>query len=51
MKLDSVHIKNDAYRLIFSGGSESQRGVRLILDTCGGDAVKENEAVNDRPLL
>lgn len=39
---------SDSYRVIHSGGDQSQRGVALILDRTSGQAVSEVECMSDR---
>ena len=45
---ESGDFNSDGFRVIFSGGNESQRGVGIILTKKMGNRVKEVRNIDDR---
>ena len=44
-------IWNDNYRVIYSGGQESQRGVAIMMDKKTAECVKRVECISDRLMM
>ena len=44
-------IEDDGFRIVNSGGEESQRGVSLLLCKEAAKAVKELECISDRMMM
>ena len=44
-------IWNDNYRVIYSRGQESQRGVAIMMDKKTAECVKRAECISDRLMM